>query len=333
MKKAYSLLTIFLFAIVVSCTDDSLDPLNFKSVKKGTLLALRGQFLQNIYQLGLPGAQFVPGLTDGSEKFTFDAEYLSGDPTTLSSIDVFVVDKDGKRNALTSVAASGFTTSTSTGRPVVTVSIPLSDILPKLGYPATFPIGDDVAADMFVNYKNGITIETDLNLTDGSKVTPGDLVAAGLYQSNQFYPAQSLVYTVIKYCPEDIGGTFDYVTVVTGVGDGGDISGCDGAGVTGQASFTKIPGGYGVYKISDVTFGQYDCAWADNPATGSTVTNTCNQLSVGGTDQYGLVYSFTGIKVSDDQTQLSFNWANDYGDKGSTVLTRTDDKLWPKGLH
>lgn len=337
MKKVYSLITIALFAAAVSCTDDSLDPLNFKSVKKGTLLALRGAFLQNIYVKGIPGAQFVPGLTDGTEKFVFDAEYLSEDPSTLSSIDVFVKDKDGKRTALTTLQASAFKPGGASGRPNITVTIPLKDILPKLGYPATFPISASTANDMFTNYKNGIVIETDVNLTDGTKVTPDDLVAAGLYQSNQFYPAQSLIYTVVKYCPEDITAEFDYVTVVSDVGGGadggGDISGCDPAGVTGSGTFEKIPGGYGIYAISDVTFGQYDCAWSDDPAEGATLINVCDQLSVGGADQYGLVYSFSGIKISPDGTQMSFKWENDYGDKGSTVLTRTDGGTWPTTLH
>lgn len=331
MKKIYSLIIVALFLTVASCTDESLDPLNFTSVKKGTLLALRGDFLQNIYVKGIPGAQFVPGLTDGTERFVFDAEFLSEEPTNLSSIDVFVVDKDGQRHALTSIDASGFTI-TDGERPRVTVDIPLSQILPELGYDATFPIADDVSADMFKNYKAGIVIVTDLNLADGTKVTPGDLVAAGLYQSNQFYPAQSLVYTVVKYCPEDLDGTYDFETSVTGVGDGGDIGGCAGS-VTGSGEFKKLEGAYGTYSISDVTFGQYDCAWSDDPATGATLTNTCDQLSVGGADQYGLIYSFSNIKVSDDQTQLSFGWENDFGDKGTTVLTRTDGKLWPATLH
>lgn len=332
MKKVYSLLTLALLAIAISCADDSLDPLNFKAVKKGTLLALRGQFLQNIYVKGIPGAQFVPGLTTSADKFVYDAEYLSEDASTLSSIDVFVVNKDGERKALTSIQASSFTPSATTGRPTVTVSINLSDILTKLGYPATLPIAPADANKLFVDYKAGIVIETDVNLTDGSKVTPDDLVAAGLYQSNQFYPAQSLVYKVIKYCPEDLDGTYDFSTTVTAVGAGGNLGGCAG-GVTGSGSLTKIAGAYGTYKISDVTFGQYDCAWDDAPATGATLVNTCDEISIGGADQYGLIYSFTNIQVTPDGTQLKFTWENDYGDKGNSVLTRTDSKLWPTTLH
>ncbi|MFZ5999051.1 MAG: hypothetical protein ACOYW3_00950, partial [Bacteroidota bacterium] len=40
----------------------------------------------------------------------------------------------------------------------------------------------------------------DLNLRDGAKVLASEMVAAGLYSSNQFYPAQKLTYTVTDYC-------------------------------------------------------------------------------------------------------------------------------------
>ena len=43
----------------------------------------------------------------------------------------------------------------------------------------------------------------DLNLTDGTIIPAADIVAAGLFQSNQFYPAQILTYTVTDYCSYD----------------------------------------------------------------------------------------------------------------------------------
>ncbi len=128
-------------------------------------------------------------------------------------------------------------------------------------------------------------------------------------------------------CKSDLGGTFTYSTTVTAVGDGGILSGCDNP-VTGDASFDED--GAGFYRISDATFGQYDCAWGDTPAVGVTITDVCNSLTLGGSDQYGLIYTF--VILSNDGTDLEIEWSNDYGDKGTSVLTRNDGKTWPLEL-
>lgn len=128
-------------------------------------------------------------------------------------------------------------------------------------------------------------------------------------------------------CSSELGGSFTYSTTVTSVGDGGDIGGCANP-VTGEASFMED--GAGFYRVSDATFGQYDCAWGDTPAVGVTITDVCNTLTIGGSDQYGLIYTFF-IK-SNDGTNLELEWANDYDDKGVSILTRNDGKTWPLGL-
>jgi hypothetical protein len=49
MKKIIkSIVGVLFIAFVFSCADDSLDPLQSKAVKKGTILALRGTQLDNI---------------------------------------------------------------------------------------------------------------------------------------------------------------------------------------------------------------------------------------------------------------------------------------------
>jgi len=212
MRKLYSLLVLALFSIVVSCTDDSLDPLNFKSVKKGTLLALRGQFLQNLYVNGEPGASFIPLIATSADKFVFDAEYLAEDVSTLASIDIYIQKKPSLERVLwKNIPFSEFKNDGKYPRPWVTVSIPLSDILTKIGITPNFPLAQADVNTLVTTYKFGVNIITDLNLTDGSKVLADDLVAAGLYQSNQFYPAQNLPYNVINFCAYDEvewGGSF-----------------------------------------------------------------------------------------------------------------------------
>jgi len=206
MRKIYSILTLALFAIIVSCTDDDLDPLNFKKVSKGTLLALRGDYLNAIYFDGVSGASFVPLITDGTDVFSFEGEFLSDNPALLESIDVYAEDSVGVRTLLKNFPASAFKTGEN-GRPVITVSFTLAEILPKIGVEAKFPLTQDVVDallgdnPLLGSYSAGINIVTDINLTDGTKVLADDMVATGLYQSDQFYPAMRLPFDLVRYCP------------------------------------------------------------------------------------------------------------------------------------
>lgn len=187
---------------VFSCEDASLDPLQMDNVKKGTILALRGQQLTNIYSLGIPGAEFFPRIINGTEKFEFEGEYLAQDVNTLESFDIFVIKKVGagtERVHLTNIPGSAFQQTDKYLRPSVSVSLNLTDIL------AALDLADysdpAVVNTLLTTYKFGINLETDLNLTDGSKVLAADIVAAGLFASNQFYPAQKLTYSVTDFCP------------------------------------------------------------------------------------------------------------------------------------
>jgi len=225
MRKIYSILTLALFAIIVSCTDDSLDPLQFKKVSKGTLLALRGDYLNAIYFDEVSGASFVPLITDGTDVFAYEGEFLSDNPSSLESIDVYAEDSVGVRTLLKNYPASAFTTGEN-GRPVIKVSFTLAEILPKIGIPASFPLSqgvvDAILGDnpLLGNYKAGINIVTDINLTDGTKVLADDMVASGLYQSNQFYPAMRLPFDAVRYCPYEEGEwSGEYKTLEIGEDD------------------------------------------------------------------------------------------------------------------
>lgn len=191
------------FAVgVFSCEDASLDPLQMDNVKKGTILALRGQQLTNIYNLGIPGAEFFPRIINGTEKFEYEAEYLAQDVSTLESFDIYVIKKVGagtERVHLTNIPGSALQQKPEYLRPSVSVSLNLTDILAALDLADyTDPA---VVDELLTTYKFGINLESDLNLTDGSKVLAADIVAAGLFASNQFYPAQKLTYAVTDFCP------------------------------------------------------------------------------------------------------------------------------------
>lgn len=205
MKKIiYSLVTLVVLSTIYSCKDDNLDPLQVNRIQKGKLLALRGTQLQNIYFIGKPGAEFFPRIATSADRFSFDAEYLAEDVNTLESIDVFVL-KAGVGGAtekvlLVNVPFSSFKNDGTYPNPWVTVTVPLSDVLSKLGLSNTFPLSAPTINTLLTTYKFGINIWTDLKLKDGTVASADKVVASGLFQSNQFYPAQKLVYSVTDYC-------------------------------------------------------------------------------------------------------------------------------------
>jgi len=232
MKK-YSIFLLIIIATIFSCSDDNLDPLKSKQVKKGTVLALRGTQLDNVYSTGIPGAEFYPGVISGNETFAFDAEYLSEDPTSLESFDIYaikktVVIKDGKKSTtldrihLVNVPFSQFKTTNDYPRPWVSVSLKLTDILKAIGI--TDYNDPDAIDELLTVYQPGIAIESDLNLKDGEKVGADQIVATGLFNSDQFYPAQKLTYNSIHFCPFD-EGSWDGVQLKTvEIYSNGDVS-------------------------------------------------------------------------------------------------------------
>ena len=202
MKKfIYSLLVMASVGFVVSCEDEELDPMQLAKIKKGTILALRGTQLDNIYFEGIPGAEFFPRIMNGTEKFDFDAEFLAEDVNTLESFDIYVIKKvtgGTERVQIKNVPASEFKTTPDYIRPWVSVSLNLTDIVEALGLDFDAP---STVTTLLTTYKFGINIESDLNLTDGTIIPAAEIVAAGLFQSDQFYPAQILTYSVTDFCP------------------------------------------------------------------------------------------------------------------------------------
>ena len=208
MKKfIYSFILVVSVAFVFSCADDSLDPLLQKQIKKGTILALRGTQLDNLYNKGVPGAEIFPKIMTGTETFVFEAEYLSEDVSSLSSVDAFVIKKTGStrtRVAMGTVDGSTFAVSTYKG-PSAKFTYTIVQTLAALGLPVySDPIYKVTAGNpLLTTYQPGINFEFDINMKDGTKVSSDQIVAAGLFQSNQFYPAQLLTWTMTDYCVYD----------------------------------------------------------------------------------------------------------------------------------
>ncbi len=212
MKK-HIIFLIALIAMVISCKDEALDPLQINKIKKGTDLALRGNALDKFYWGVVPitsmldyHLQAAPAVATGNETFAFDAEYLSENPTSLASVDLFVLKPyTGERIALTTIDGSQFAVG-AYPKPSSSISIKLTDMLAKLGLANTIPL-PAATVDSLLNgsYGGDITVEADLNLKDGRKILAAEMVASGLYQSDQFYPAMSLPFHMDEFCAYSAG--------------------------------------------------------------------------------------------------------------------------------
>jgi len=226
-----SLLIIAAVSVAISCVDETLDPLQVSVVKKGSILALRGTQLNNIYFQGKPGYEVFPRIWTGTESFNFDAEFLAEDVTTLASVDIFVLKRTTPggpttRTSLLNVPFSQFKNTDDYRGPWVSIAIPMQTILTALGLDSSAP---NFADNILALYPTGINIESDLNLTDGTKVPASELVASGLYQSNQFYPAQKLNIAVTDYCSYNVD---------------------EWAGTYAATETSEFFGGYGPYNVA-----------------------------------------------------------------------------------
>lgn len=308
MKKIYSILLLAFLATVFSCTDDSLDPLKTNEVKKGKLLALRGTQLNNIYNVGTNGAEFYPRVISGEETFDFDAEYLSDDLTSLESFDIYVVKKtpEVERIHLLNVPFSQFKTTSDYSRPWVSVSINLVDILEAIGI--TDYSSPAAVQELLTTYQPGIDIESDLNLSDGTVLPSSEIVAAGLFESDQFYPAMRLVYSAVEFCPYEApswdGETFRTLEIY----DDGSVSNFYDVTLEAIGDDEYIIHGLGVDNPEEVTvaFTAADTSPHDQEISFVTTTIQGKPIVVknsGGTyDQCSKTFSLVVDDDADDET-------------------------------
>ncbi|HTF21708.1 MAG TPA: hypothetical protein VK658_26700 [Chryseolinea sp.] len=196
-----------------------------------------------------------------------------------------------------------------------------------------FPAQVDIGFSELVNaFPKEVLTADSLDVGDSFTVNGYVLTGDGRYLDGGYSPSVVANKTVfLNYnvaCASDLGGTYDYSTTVIVLGAGGNAAAC--AGTNTGAGELEDDGG-GVYAVSDVTFGVFDCAYGDTPAVGAVLNDVCGDISFGGADQYGDTYTLTVI--SNDGTSLVIEWSNTYGDKARTTLARNDGKSWPLTLH
>ncbi len=305
---------LMLLGFGFSCTDESTYPIDFDLVNNSN-----GGILSQVDIISVAFDKFdIPNAV-----YSVTLEANDRDRGKLfSSVDLFVsfVDRtpasaNGNNSKaevlLSNFPASAFVEDATTGLPRLTISATAPATLTALGLVA----GELEGSDQFV-FRQAM-IFPDGKVFSSTNVNVAIAAGGGVYKS----PFQNVVSVI---CPSDIGGAIDYVTVVTAAVV--PIAPCLPS-ISGVTHWDVL--GPGAYDVEDGTFGQYDCAWNDNPASGLTLVDACNILSLNGSDQYGLIYTF--VITANDGTTMRINWSNDYGDAGYSDLTRTG-KTWPLAL-
>lgn len=178
------LLGIVLFA--AACSDPEKDPFQLEKIKKGSLISLRGQAVNNLNNLAFLGAvdSFSISNNNTDTNFDFAADYISEDVNSLAEVQIFArATEDGPRQRVTNVPGSAFTSVADSKYPRATISVPLADILNAISKTA----GD-------FSKGNYIYIECDLTLKDGSTIPASSIVNSSLFETGFFYPAHNLLY-------------------------------------------------------------------------------------------------------------------------------------------
>jgi uncharacterized membrane protein len=315
MKNRYVfIIVLLLMAVGFSCTDESTYPVNFDELNNSNAGILKQVSVISVAfnKFDIPNATYEVVLEandrDRGKLFT--------------SVDLFVsfVDRtpaSGNGNnskaevKLKTYQNAEFVNDATTGLPRITALATAPEAVAALGLTtAELEGSDQFIFRQAMNFPDGRVFSSD-------NVTTAIASGGGVYKS----PFQNIVAVV---CPSDLGGTINYTTVVTAAVV--PIAPCLPS-ISGTTTWTVL--GPGAYSVADATFGQYDCAWNDNPAAGVTLNDACNLLSLTGSDQYGLIYTF--VITANDGTTMRINWSNDYGDAGYSDLTRTG-KTWPLTL-
>jgi hypothetical protein len=228
----------------------------------------------------------------------------------LGSVDVFIKHRRGaavtSEVKLRTIAASEFTADPETKLPRTTVTVTAEEAKTALGLTDANLEGGDAFEIRFL-----------LTLTDGRTFTNAN--ASEPIRGTAFF-ASPFLYRATVACNSTMAGTHTFSTTNITAGAGGSAGACGGT-VTGTVTFEEVAGKVGVFKVSDVSFGQFGCAWDDTPPGGSVLLNdACGKLSFSGIDKYGDSYSISGVTL--DGNKLTFTWENTYGDSGVTTITK-----------
>lgn len=316
MRKIKNIFLAFLALVVVACGDPELPFETFEELEKGAYAR----------RLSLTGA-FTFGQVNTSS-YQGSVEFYSEDQgKNVASYDwtVEYTGVAGTRAAVNflSIPSSSFGTNSDTGLPMATFTLGMADALSALGLAET----DITGGDRF-RFRAAVT------LNDG-RTFGADNTGTNIISSSPLSALVLLDANVV--CVSALGGTVNYSTtnMEFGGGSGSSQGACAGT-ITG--SFDIVDDGDGNYTFTfpngnnDQSFGMFDFCWSDDPGTGDRgMTDVCGLVDNRGGDKYGDNYYWTSLAGAGTPS-ITFDWINDWGDRGTVTLTRGDGNNWPAEL-
>ena len=307
MKRFNNIFLAFLALVVVACGDPELPFDTFEDLEKGAYAR----------RLSLSGA-FTLGQT-ATSSYTFEVEFYSEDQgRNVASYD-WTVEYSGAAGdiaavSLLSIPASSFTTNADSGLPSTTITFQMADAMAALGLTEAQVAGEDR-----FRFLGGIT------LNDGRTFSSAN-TGTNIISSAAFAGMFRLDASVV--CVSDIGGTLNFSNTDMEFGGGSGTSQGACAGTT-TGSFDLVDEGDGNYSLPDASFDMFPFCWSDAPANSGDagMTDVCGNLNGAGSDQYGDAYTYSNLTGAGTNA-ITFDWINDWGDRGTVTLTRTDGANW-----
>lgn len=316
MRKIKNIFLALLALVVVACGDPELPFETFEELEKGAFAR----------KLTLTGA-FTFGQA-ASSAFQGSVEFYSEDQgKNVASYDwtVEYTGVAGPKAAVNflSIPSSSFGTNSDTGLPMATFTLGMTDALTALNLTEA----DITGGDRF-------RFLATLTLVDGRQFTVAN-TGTNIISSAALGHLGLLDANVV--CVSGLGGTINYsnANMAQGTGGGGLGAAC-GAAITG--SFDIVDDGDGSYTFvdtngnNDQSFGMFDSCWSDDPGMGDRgMTDVCGLVDNRGNDKYTDLYYWTALSGAGTPS-ITFDWINDWGDRGQVTLTRGDGANWPSEL-
>ena len=317
MRKIKNIFLAFLAVTMVACGDPDLPFETFEDLEKGAFAR----------RLSLTGA-FTFGQVAASS-YTIEVEfYDENQGQNITSYDWTVeysgVAGDIAPRPILSIPSSSFVTNPDSGLPGATFTFEMADALTTLGLAE----GDITGGD---NFRFLATVTKSDGSTFSSANTGTNIISSAAF-AGMFRLDANVV------CVSDLGGTINYsnTDMEFGANNGNSQGPCAGT-ITG--SFDLVDDGDGVYTFlypngnNDQSFGMFDFCWSDDPETGDRgMTDVCGLVDSRGNDKYTDLYYWTNLTGAGTNA-ITFDWINDWGDRGTVTLTRTDGNNWPPEIR
>ncbi|RAP32065.1 hypothetical protein DID76_01475 [Candidatus Marinamargulisbacteria bacterium SCGC AG-414-C22] len=189
------------------------------------------------------------------------------------------------------------------------ISLGFTDALTALGITSA-----DIDGGSYFRFWFTIT-KTDGTVFDYNNTGPN------LMSSSAFGALFRLNVSIV--CPSNLEGTFDAVTV----------GWCGLSSSSRQFQWVKS-GAENLYAVvgGDFSYGAYLACyggWTGVPAGDLKVQDACGILSPTGASQWSETYIFNDVSTSADNSTLTIDWVNDYGESGVSTLSNWSGGLWP----